>query len=924
MHIRKNSKADCRSVAAAGSRDDTDSSEMTTPARPAEPIVSQETPVVNVNSVDLNEGQPEEIFTEHIPAQLTDLNFSRATSRGLETPSTAEDLYNATPRASPSPEPRRCARQLNVETTSLDSSDNHPEDNAVVRMRNLSLDSCPIPYDVGKEDLPSAPFFDKNFQRCLKSGKKIANDIYSNLTSHPLGSQSDSELRHIRATAERLRSFESPGTRTVGIVGDSAAGKSSLINSLLNIPGLAHKADHGSAVTSFVTEYHQRSLRHTAPFTIEAEYCNQKEINNQLSELLISFREFYKPGLDEELENDQQLYHEIERKSEVAIFTLKSIFPKVTKAYLRDDSPGAFERILDQLRDLAVKIPWPAGATDGKWTATAESSMECHGKVSYFMQKGLWPLTNIVRIYLSAQVLKTGVVLADLPGILVKGSFKKPFFVVARIDRVISDQTVAKFVGDQMKASGKRKNVTIVCTRADDIDLPSAVSKYEKVVSPKEVEEAKRAQYAAWYGGGSAVEAQLADTMYKYIYVNARNSDIKRTLKKRYANPDADMTVHVFCVGNRDYEGVEYRNQEARNKAVHGSCIPELRQFCHSLVARAQHKASIHFLDVELPSLIQSLEVWLSASQQEPLTTIDSQIVSKLKSGLERKVEDFAEALEAAVVMRVLDNMRLRDSDLNDHALEVSEEWTMWAYNSYQAFCRHNGEHYTQTIGSRSWNAELLGEMNESMTAHWPALQKMLAALCSRLQKSVKTDFKAIREKLEAGKIPHSFLAALRLRERELTHLLWETYTEILGEVQIIEFNARGSHISSFILDLMIPTYRACAAESGRGTKVRMHKIMKIRLDKRNIFGLIHNRIHDETRELFEEKVDVMFNQIVDVSESIERQLEAFTSPELEARKKDPQVVEKVRRLTDAAKARNLGLQRDLEPFKQSEGGNQD
>lgn len=101
----------------------------------------------------------------------------------------------------------------------------------------------------------------------------------------------------------------------------------------------------------------------------------------------------------------------------------------------------------------------------------------------------------------------------------------------------------------------------------------------------------------------------------------------------------------------------------------------------------------------------------------------------------------------------------------------------------------------------------------------------------------------------------------------------------------------------------MIPTYRACAAETGKGTKARMHKTMKTRLDRRDIFGLIHNRIHDETRDLFEEKVDIMSKQIVDVSESIERQLETFTGPEHEARKKDPQIIEKVRKLTDAAKA---------------------
>ena len=40
-------------------------------------------------------------------------------------------------------------------------------------------------------------------------------------------------------------------------------------------------------------------------------------------------------------------------------------------------------------------------------------------------------------------------------------------FIVANINRVISDQSVERFVSNQMKASGRRKFVTIVCTHAD-------------------------------------------------------------------------------------------------------------------------------------------------------------------------------------------------------------------------------------------------------------------------------------------------------------------------------------------------------------------------------------------------------------------------------------------------------------------------
>jgi hypothetical protein len=66
--------------------------------------------------------------------------------------------------------------------------------------------------------------------------------------------------------------------------------------------------------------------------------------------------------------------------------------------------------------------------------------------------------------------------------------------------------------------------------------------------------------------------------------------------------------------------------------AVQGSGIPELRQFCHSIVDKAQFRASNHFLGVELPDLLQSLEVWLAASEQESSPTVSSDCANDLKS----------------------------------------------------------------------------------------------------------------------------------------------------------------------------------------------------------------------------------------------------------------------------------------------------
>ena len=151
-------------------------------------------------------------------------------------------------------------------------------------------------------------------------------------------------------------------------------------------------------MTSFVTEYRKRTPNHPDNFTIEVEFANPEEINEQIHELLFSFRELYRERLEEETADD--VYQGIEKRSEIALNTLQSIFPnrpETDAEYLKGTDGHTFEQIESGLRILAGDLGWPEGSINGKWTSTAVTAKECHEKVARFMENGLWPLTNIVR-----------------------------------------------------------------------------------------------------------------------------------------------------------------------------------------------------------------------------------------------------------------------------------------------------------------------------------------------------------------------------------------------------------------------------------------------------------------------------------------------------------------------------------------------
>ena len=121
---------------------------------------------------------------------------------------------------------------------------------------------------------------------------------------------------------------------------------------------------------------------------------------------------------------------------------------------------------------------------------------------------------------------------------------------------------------------------------------------------------------------------------YKYIYVSARNADIKKKLLAKYASDSGKANLNVFCVGNNDYdiEGDLRMDPEARDVAIKGSGIPELRRHCHTIVTRAQFKASNHFLEVEIPDLIQSLEVWVESAEQDSSPSVPPNCVPELQT----------------------------------------------------------------------------------------------------------------------------------------------------------------------------------------------------------------------------------------------------------------------------------------------------
>lgn len=97
-------------------------------------------------------------------------------------------------------------------------------------MEQLKAQNLPLPYDVNDKTLPPLPFSDRNYQNALRSGITLARETFDCLNQCEVPNKTNTQLYKIRQRAETLQNFDCPASRTVGIVGDSAAGTCHLLS----------------------------------------------------------------------------------------------------------------------------------------------------------------------------------------------------------------------------------------------------------------------------------------------------------------------------------------------------------------------------------------------------------------------------------------------------------------------------------------------------------------------------------------------------------------------------------------------------------------------------------------------------------------------------------------------------------------------
>ena len=124
-----------------------------------------------------------------------------------------------------------------------------------------------------------------------------------------------------------------------------------------------------------------------------------KEIDEQLRELLWSYRQFHLYDLNSnDVTADEQ--QSLEEQSKLAWSTLHAAFGHenlLTETFLRDTSPGAEEKLQEQLMQWTGRLPWPVNCRENGWFGTAETVETCNDQLESFRTGNLWPFVKVMR-----------------------------------------------------------------------------------------------------------------------------------------------------------------------------------------------------------------------------------------------------------------------------------------------------------------------------------------------------------------------------------------------------------------------------------------------------------------------------------------------------------------------------------------------
>ncbi|KAF2091800.1 hypothetical protein K490DRAFT_32560, partial [Saccharata proteae CBS 121410] len=286
-----------------------------------------------------------------------------------------------------------------------------------------------------------------------------------------------------------LEAIKKQAVRTktiVGVVGNTGAGKSSVINAILDEEKLV-PTNCMRACTAVVTELSYNDCEdENSKYRAEVEFIKQEEWQKDL-ELCLTDLLDGSGNVSKDASN-------ADSDAGIAYAKIKAVYPYHTREMLKDASiQGLMKEIsaknlLGTTKFINERTPEQFHTRLQRWVDSKDRGKADDKKVQSAME--YWPLIKVVKIYTKSPALSTGAVIVDLPGVqddnaarraVAEGYMKQctGLWILAPITRAVNDKAAKNLLGDAfkriLKYDGTYSAVTFICSKTDDISMTEAL-----------------------------------------------------------------------------------------------------------------------------------------------------------------------------------------------------------------------------------------------------------------------------------------------------------------------------------------------------------------------------------------------------------------------------------------------------------------
>ncbi|XP_071251058.1 nuclear GTPase SLIP-GC-like isoform X3 [Salvelinus alpinus] len=442
----------------------------------------------------------------------------------------------------------------------------------------------------------------------LTKEKQIMKRVKGKLQSKPADQQSSLKFKEF--LSHKIKVLETDKKEVVGVFGKTGAGKSSLINSILDKGNLLPSGDV-SACTSVMIQV-EANMTRDGKYTAEIEFITHEEWEEELQSILAERKS--EEGNDDEKEDsggDTDEYDDAD---------------KIYALYREDGNEASVNNLMDSRHFKSIPEFLLGKKKEFKTSQAEELSRElwCYLRSDILStEQQYWPLVKSVTIKIpNVKDLLEHVVLIDLPG---NGDCNKSrdemwksvvgrcttVWIVSEINRTVSEKEAWEILDRSVSYlghGGQCRSISFICTKTDNIGVDYDMKKERDSILSRNMVAKKK------------VEEKFN----------------KQTKIKEQFNIDKDF-FQVFTVSSKEYR---------KNSALQpeDTEIPKLQEFLRNLNDRSTKTSDYVSGAYGILSLIQGAK---SSDMTDSKKEVCQVLENNLKEGLETIGQTMDEAYEA-------------------------------------------------------------------------------------------------------------------------------------------------------------------------------------------------------------------------------------------------------------------------------------